>query len=233
MNRVSTSLTLAALMLFCTSGVQAGTIIKLSFAGSDSLSDIELVDGVLSTVDDGWGATTGDQLTDISYMSVLSRPAGFGSVTLDGIKLVGAPVGGVTGFALQATEEGSFSLYDPDNVLLLSGTLGNGTLSGPIGGTATGGFLTTEFGAFTGGSLMGALGDHKHTTLSISLSDVNNGEGMSLTDSDQLANFTADATANIGANAVPEPAAIGLLLIGAGVLCFTRRPARSVHGIRR
>ena len=53
--RVSTSI-LTTLILCCVSSGQAGTIIKLSF-GNDSLPDIELVGGMLSTAPDAVGAT--------------------------------------------------------------------------------------------------------------------------------------------------------------------------------
>lgn len=239
MNRVSTSIVLTAALLLCASGMQAGTIIKLNF-GTDKNADIELVDGVLSTFADAVGSSAGDQNTEVSYLSILTEQgltppeSDKSSFTLADVMLTGTVLGGVEGFALQATDGGAFALYDPNNDLLLSGTLGKGTLSGPIGGTATGGFLTTTFGNFTGGSLMPYLESHLHTTLSISLSDVNNGRGMGLNEvGTQLANFTADATANIGANPIPEPTAMSLLLIGAGVLCFTRRRGRSGRGIGR
>ena len=46
MNRVSTSIALTAALLLCTSGMQAGTIIKLTL-GTDALPDIEMIDGVV------------------------------------------------------------------------------------------------------------------------------------------------------------------------------------------
>ena len=199
---VSTSI-LTTLILFCASNVQAGTIIKLNF-GNDSLPDIELIDGVLSTAADAVGATVGDQNTDVSFLGILSGATPIegdnASLTLEGISLVGDPLTvGLT--VLQATQGGDFTLYDPSNVLLLAGALGDGTLSGPIGGTATGGFLTAEYGTFIDGSLLPLLQAHNATSssFSISLSDVNGGKGLSLTEDNALADFIADANANIGA----------------------------------
>ena len=218
MNRILSNLVITTVLLILTAPVAAGTIIKLGFS-TDSLPDIELIDAELSTADDGIGATTGDQNTEVTFLGALNgQPAIEGdnaSFSLDAINLVDSPtIFGTT--ILQATEGGSFDLYDQDNVLLLSGTLGKGTLSGPLGGTATGGFLTTEFGAFTDGSLLPtlAIDDLLQSSFSISLTDVNAGLGFG-TDSDgELEDFSADATANIGARAVPEPTAILTLVMG-------------------
>ena len=148
MNRTLSSLVITSVLLVFTVSTNAGTIIKLGFS-TDSLPDIELIDGALSTADDGIGATNGDQNTEVTFLgSLVSQPAIEGdnaSFTLDGVSLVDMPtIFGTT--ILHATEGGTFSLYDQNDSLLLAGTLGIGTLSGPIGGTATGGFLTTEFG---------------------------------------------------------------------------------------
>ncbi len=223
MNRTSL-MTFLMLVLVTSLPAQAGTIIKLGFS-SDSLPDIELVGSTISTVDDGVGATTGDQNTELTYLGVLSgEPSIEGanaSFTLDNVELSGLPTTfGTT--ILQATAGGDFSLYDQNNGLLLEGTLGSGTLSGPLGGTATGGFLTTEFGQFTGGSLLPTLQQESRllSSFSVSLTDVNNGAGFGTTGNGQLEEFQADGTANIGA-AVPEPASsvlIGIaLLLGLGI----------------
>lgn len=213
---------------FISTTASAGTIIKLGFS-TDSKPDIELLDGLLSTFDDDFGATLGDQNTEVTFLGALSGALAIegdrASFTLSDVVVSTSPtVIGST--VLQPTEGGTFSLWGPSNELLLSGTLGNGTLSGPTGGTATGGFLTTEFGSFTGGSLLTTLQGSglSESSLSISLTDVSDGTGFQIDESTQsLTNFTADATANIGGQ-VPEPAALSLGLLGLlGVLRIRRR----------
>ena len=184
-------------------------------------------------------SSAGDQNTELDFLGILSAntaiPGEFYSVTLDGIELVGEPQ--LLGpMVVQTTQNGSFRLYDPADILLLEGTLGKGYLSGSVGGTPSGGYLTTEFGAFTGGSLMDQLVSHPRSSVSISLTDINDGRGMSLSSDTPptLQDFVADGQAQIeAAIPIPEPASLGLLLIGAGALCFTRRRGRSGRGIGR
>lgn len=147
MNRWRIAATIAAALL--TAQASAETIIKLGLS-TDNLADIELVSGELSTVDDGLGATLGDQNTEVTYLNSLLAAAGgqpFGgnnlSFTMESVALDGVPAS-IGSTILQATAGGTFSLYDSNDVLLLSATLGDGILSGPVGGTATGGFLTTS-----------------------------------------------------------------------------------------
>ncbi|MDG2385301.1 MAG: hypothetical protein P8N76_26765 [Pirellulaceae bacterium] len=217
MNRTLATLVITTVFVL-TVPATAGTIIKLGFS-TDSLPDINLVDAVLSTADDGIGATSGDQNTEVTFLGALSGESTIesdnASFTLSSIDLVDNPtIFGTT--ILQATEGGSFDLYDQNNDLLLSGTLGKGTLSGPVAGTATGGFLTTEFGMFTDGSLLNILNPENllQSSFSISLTDVNGGLGLGTSAEGKLEDFSADATANIGARAVPEPAAILTVIMG-------------------
>ncbi|MCP4190302.1 MAG: hypothetical protein GY768_06720 [Planctomycetaceae bacterium] len=226
MNRTLSTLVITT-VFFLTVPATAGTIIKLGFS-TDSMPDINLIDAVLSTADDGIGATSGDQNTEVTFLGALSGEAGIesdnASFTLNAINLIDNPtIFGTT--ILQATNGGNFDLYDQNNDLLLSGTLGNGTLSGPIGGTATGGFLTTEFGMFSDGSLLDTLTPEKllQSSFSISLTDVNGGLGFSTGADGSLDDFNADATANIGARAVPEPAAVLSVIMGImSVFALTR-----------
>lgn len=218
MSRIFYTFVFTSLCLAVTAPIQGGTIIKLGFS-TDSLPDIELADGMLSTADDLIGATTGDQATEVTFLGALAGQGAIegdnASFTLEGVQLVNTPtIFGTT--ILHATEGGTFSLYDPSNVLLLAGTLGDGTLSGPIGGTATGGFLTTEFGEFTDGTLLSVLEETTslRSSFSISLTDVNGGGGFATRDNGELAEFQADATANIGAQEVPEPTTWALLCLG-------------------
>ena len=215
MNRLRITLAVASCIAIAAPATDAATIIKLGFS-TDSLPDIEMLDNELSTFDDDFGATIGDQNTEVTFLDVLSGAISIegdrASFTLSGVNLTDAPPAIIGSTLVQGTTGGNFVLYDPQNEILLSGTLGSGTLSGPFGGTATGGFLTTEFGSFTGGSLLSILDNAGQTnsSVSISLTNVNDGRGLSVTSDDKLAPFTADATANIGALAVPEPSS-GLL----------------------
>ena len=68
MNAQVRTLTLAAMMMWCVSSVYAETIVKLNL-GTDSMPDIRLVDGILSTAPDAVGATAGDQNTEVSYLA--------------------------------------------------------------------------------------------------------------------------------------------------------------------
>jgi hypothetical protein len=227
MNRITTAVLLVTL---CVSTSRASTIIKLGF-GADSLPDVELTGGILSTFDDGAGATSGDQNTQVAFLGPLSSATPIegdrGSFSLNNIVLSGEPLL-VGGTVLQLTTGGDFELYDPSNILLLSGTLGNGTLSGPIANSATGAFLTAEFGAFTGGSLMPTLDSANlvRSTFSIALTNVNSGIGLGVDlDTNTVLPFTADSTASVGGQ-TPEPAAVALALLGGLMLLPVSRLGR-------
>lgn len=226
MSRIFFCAALFALIVGSTGVSFAGTIIKLGFS-TDTRDDFEFTDGILSTFDDEFGATIGDQNTEVTFLGALGTlnpiEKDRASFTLKEVKAVGTPtLIGVT--LLQPTDGGQFALYDSSNELLLEGVLGEGTLSGPIGGPATGGFLTTRFGAFTGGSLLNTLegADLAQASFSISLIDVNQGSGLALGNSGELLPFSADATAIIGGQ-IPEPSSIALLGLGLLGLCGWRR----------
>jgi hypothetical protein len=210
--------------------VYAGTIIKLSL-GSDAAADVQFSggsSGVFGTVDDGNAATTGDQSTAVEFGDFLSGeadiPASAGSFSLDNLTASGnASTFGP--LVIQNFTGGSMNLYDAANVLLLSGTLANSALTGPIGAPATGALFTTSFANVTGGSLQpeilpGTL------TVSMSLSDINSGAGFSVggATAPVLNAFTADATLNIAAQPIPEPVAGMLIaLASAGLSTLTSR----------
>jgi hypothetical protein len=230
MNRIVTTIIAAGIVTFFASGLDAGTIIKVNFS-TDSMPDIELVNGVLSTVDDAVDSTDGDQNSEVELLGVLAEQSvnvgDNASLTFDRIQMSGPPMT-VGGMVLQSTQGGTFDLYDSSNQLLLSGTLGNGTLSGPLGNTATGGFLTTEFGTFTGGSLLPvllALGPVVRSSFSVSMTDVNDGAGLSRNVDGLLDDFSADASAIIAAQpgSVPEPSGSSLLLLGASSWAVKKR----------
>ena len=208
----------------------AGTIIKLGLGG-DAPADIDFDGTTLRTVDATVPPDPGDQKTRIDYQDFLSGMTDIvlpdASFSLGDLKAVplGSPEASVFGgfLVIQDFTGGTFELYDtaPGHGLLLSGKLANSTLTGPIGPPATGALFTTSFAMVTGGSLAPLI-DPATLTLSMNLSSINNGAGLSVTTHGgfgagvyyTLDSFQADASVNIAADqAVPEPATIGLLLI--------------------
>lgn len=218
------SLSLAVLLAV---PAQAETVIKLDF-GTDSAADLQLSGGVFSTVNNLNASTTGNQDTNVLVLDFLDPfqadiTDGTASVSLSSVNTVG-PVTMLGTTVFQPTMGGSFQIYNSANVLLLSGTLQDGVISGPIGSSRTGSFLTAVFGAFTGGTLAPHV-DPNSASLAISLTGVRsagNLNGLQVSNN-VLLDFTADATANIGA-LVPEPATGSLALLNLGaVFCSVRR----------
>jgi hypothetical protein len=212
------------------SALHAGTIIKLSL-GSDAPADVKFDGTTLSTVDATVLPVPGDQGTAIDYQDFLSGETDVvlpdASFSMSG--LTAAANASVFGnfLVIQNFTGGTFELYDtaPGYGLLLSGTLNNSTLTGPIGPPATGALFTTSFAMVTGGSLAPLI-DADTLTLSMNLSSINNGAGLKVTPVGGPAPYTldafeADASVNIAAEPVPEPASMALLLIGTLLACVS------------
>ncbi len=191
--------------------------------------------GLLSTVSDGVGATLGDQNTGITYADFLAAlfpnvtPPPSASFTLSGLQATGAAQVPLPGLVIQNFTGGSFSLYAPNNTLLLQGPITSAALSGVIGPPGTGGLFTTSLGSATAGSLKDYF---QAGTLSVSmnLTTVNGGGGFVVTPpatGGVLSAFTANAVAGIAGSpgpAVPEPTSIALILVGiAGATCGRAR----------
>jgi hypothetical protein len=213
-------------MLVLTPAVQAGTIFKLDL-GSDSAPDIEYTGGaagVLSTADDGNPTMAGDQATEIDFLDFLERPSIQGSFSLHDLAAAGTADNFGGFLVIQNFSGGTLSLYDSANVLLLSGSLGNSTLAGPIGPPATGALFTTSFASVTGGSLQSSILDNT-LTLSMSLTDINSGLGFDLSnDTPPLLNpFEAGATLNIAGQPIPEPISSALLSVGSVLAAWACR----------
>jgi len=219
---------IAALLVmgFAASTASAATIIKLNLG--DVGPDIAMNGGVLGTSNDGIAATTGNQNTAITYVGPLSGLTSIttntASFTLANVTPVGAAVQvGTT--AIQSFTGGTFSLYDPNNTLLLSGLVGNSTLTGVVGPPGTGALFSTTLTTPTGGTLASLIAPGS-VALSISLSNVNGGAGFSISPvggPGTLQNFVADATVQIDGNPVPEPASLSVLGLGAVALLRRRR----------
>jgi hypothetical protein len=201
----------------------AGTIIKLSL--SEAPADVVFSGANLSTIDDGDAATTGDQNTSAIFLDfldpleadILAPTASFslGGLTASGFPLLVPPVSPV--LVIQDFIGGTFELYDSANTLLLSGVLDDSTLTGPIGPPATGALFTTSFGLVNGGTLSPFV-DADTLTLSMSFTEINGGAGFGIgATAPVLLPFTADASVNIAAEPIPEPAAIVTLLVASSV----------------
>jgi len=140
--------------------------------------------GMLSTANDGIGSTFGDQNTAADFTGFLGNPditTNTASFTLSNLQAVGPPQVPVAGLVIQSFTGGTFQLFDPTNVLLLSGSLTTSALSGNLGplGGGTGALFTTSFNTVTGGILAPII-DPASLTLSMNLSNVNSGGGFSI-----------------------------------------------------
>lgn len=221
----------------------AETIVKLDFGTTGTVGpDIELENGILSTVNDGVAGTPGDQDTSVTFHGFVVgtegdiTPPNQGSYSLSGVSMVGSPFvvnQGLFSLVTQQTTGGTFELYGTNGDVLLTATLQDGSLHGTTGASATGGFLTANLGTFTGpasSDLFNQLAPNT-ASLAISLTDVsspNGAPGLSVGANELLQNFSADATANIGADNIgvglPEPTSISMALFGVlGILGFRRR----------
>jgi hypothetical protein len=205
----------------------AGTIIKLGLGG-DPTADVEFNGTSLFTIDDLDAATTGAQDTNIDFGDFLSGETDVlpptASFTMSGLTPSGPAtvLGGVV--VIQNFTGGSLSLYNPANVLLLSAALDGSILTGTIGSPATGSHFTTSFGLVTGGTLAPKI---KADTLSFSVSftNVNGKAGFSTSGSaaPKLDPFKADATMNIAADPIPEPASAMLAILGCMFIAVATR----------
>lgn len=240
------SLVLATAVFFSVQSASAETIIKLTFGSTGP--DVQLSNGVLTTVDDGVSTgSPGDQETTVDFDGFVETDGGMidillpeqGSFSLIGVDLVGDPiVAGAGNFSLvtQPTTGGTFELYDQHGSILLTGTLTDGSLHGTTGAAATSGFLTANLGSFTGPGSDGLnrlfkLLDPDSAAVSISLTDVistpGGSAGLMVDANGKLMDFSADATGNISAEAInnqlPEPAGVTMAVFALLGLSGMRR----------
>src|SRR5206468_1275193 len=139
--------------------------------------DVEMsAGGIFGTLNDGAAATVGDQNTAVEFTSFLDAghpdiTTPTGSFTLAGLAASGpaTPVGSTV---VQSFIGGTFSLFDPSNVLLLSGALNGSTLTGQLGPPCTGALFSTSFGTVTGGTLAPSIASSS-IALSINMTNVN------------------------------------------------------------
>jgi hypothetical protein len=203
----------------------ADTVLKLSLG---EVSPDLVFDGLtLHTVNDGNAGTTGDQNTAVDFTGFLNGipdiTTNIASFSLAGLAPQGAATVVGTVF-IQNFAGGQFSLFDPSNVLLLSGTLNASSLTGSFAPSSTGSLFTTMNGNFTGGTLLPML-QRPSFSLSLTMTNVNGGSGFVLSGAVQP--FTADSTVEIGATQqVPEPGTWSLLVFGALTAATLRRRLR-------
>src|SRR5262245_20022151 len=157
---------------------QAGTIIKLSL-GSDAAADYQYsggLNGQMSTINDGNGATFGDQDTAVEFLDFLSSfpniPAG-ASYTMSGLSANNASANLAFGYAFQDLTGGTFQLWDNLNNPLLNVQLTTSTIVAQPG-NASGAVLTTTLGTPLGGSLAPYIVPGS-VSISIALSDIKSG----------------------------------------------------------
>lgn len=180
-------------------------------------------------MDDGNAFSLGDQQTNVLFVgfdgSFADIEADAASFLLHNVLASGATdvVGGVV---VQGTQGGEFSLFAPDNTLLISGILNTGALTGGLAGSGTGSFFNTQLGVFTGGSLLSFLNGNT-LDFSLALNNIisSSGQGLHL-DGEGLEAFNASGSALIQGTEVPEPASMMLLLSGLAGLHYRRKHAK-------
>jgi hypothetical protein len=192
---------------------QAATIIKLDLGGvGPDLSFSGGPGGLLGTIDDNPPGLVGDQATNILFTSFLS---GLGSTTgsysLVGATAVGAPTPLGGGVLTQNFAGGNFKIFNSTNTLLLDVNLSNSLL---VGG-GNGAFFNITNGTVVGGSA--AITSQivgNSIGMSMTLTNINSpgGPGLSVGGGGSLNPFVGDATKEITATQVPEPAAVVLAL---------------------
>ena len=219
----------ATVVLTIASSAQANTIVKFGLSET-AMGDVQFVGGFFTTVDDGDATTIGDQNTKLTFVGPLEFLADLNtataSFTLSGVAAVGSPSVGIV--TSQATSGGTFSLYDPSNVLLLSGTLTDGAIVG--GSSDTGSFFNTTFATYNAGSLLAYISPSP-ASFSLALSAIMSNGTSGLVVNETLQPFTADASGLLTGTEVPEPATLGLLMtgiIGAAKLRRKRRELATV-----
>lgn len=227
---------LCALLCIATSTSHAATIIKLNLGNVGP--DVAMGGlGILGTMSDGIAATTGDQNTDIEYTSFLdgSNPditTTDASFTLSGL-LTAGPATVFGSLVIQPFFGGTFTLYDNDalNTVLLTGPLTSSALTGVIGPPGTGALFTTTLGSATGGTLAPLLAPGS-VSISMNMTNVITtlpvpAAGFGVGPGPILLPFVADASVNIAADPIPEPATLVFAVLGSvASIAFGRRPRR-------
>lgn len=226
----------AALVLIMMVSASASATAIMKFSLGNQGPDVAYTEGVFSTVDDGDASTTGDQNSSIRFVGILS----FMDDILSGasFSLADVMASGSTminsGVVSQSTMGGTFEVYDDVNVLLLSGSLGAGMLSGGLE-SSTGSYFNTTFATFNGGTLMSYIAPTPGA-LSVALSGILSDSGIvgmapivGCEQDCQLRNFNASADQLIDGQPVPEPGALLLLTTGIAGAIMRRRKSKMIE----
>lgn len=197
----------ASTILFAPSA-HAATLFKFDLSGAGG-GDLSLDSGTLTTIDDGNALTLGDQDTTVLFEGPLSflNDSG-GSFTLEGIAVTDPSDPSAPGGSL-ATSGGTFSFWDANNTLLLTGQLDSGLLSYSLI-SGTGSFFNTQNALFTGGTLLQYVLETP-AGFSLALANINLTQGTGFS-------FKGDADGLVTGSGVPtevpEPSTVTLLLSG-------------------
>jgi hypothetical protein len=207
----------------------AETVLKFNLDGFGFGGDVASTSSAFVTVDDGNPAVTGDQTTNVAFTGFLDPLfmdiTSGASFSLSGVMASGN-AGQQGGILLQETMAGMFTLYDDSNSVLLQGNIDQGFIFG--GAISTGSFFTTTPVLYTGGSLL-PLMEPDSGNLSLSLTDVRtNGTTGMVVLGGVLQDFTADATGQLEASAVPEPSVMGMAALASVLVIRRRRKRRKV-----
>ena len=219
---------LTAATLLCMAGPSnADTILK--FGLSETGPDVEYDGTTFSTVDDGDASTLGEQNTGFNFTGpldgVIADIFANASFTLSNVLASGAAQV-VSNTVVQASTGGSFSAYDENNNLLLSGSIADGALTGSTG-SSTGSYFNLNTVTFTGGSLLPFL-IADSGGISIAMSGILSQGGVPslVVNNGVLAPFSGNSTGLVdGQGAIPEPATALLLVSGAIGAAIRRRKA--------
>jgi hypothetical protein len=229
---IFTAVAACALVYANCDSLSAATIIKLNLG--NVTPDLQMnAAGLLGTANDGNNATAGDQDTDVQFTGFL-EPAPdittpIASISLSNLLRTGA-ADLVTnpGLVTQAFVGGSFGLYDPSNTLLLSGTISTSSLVGTLSPPGAGGVFTTGVVLVTGGVLADLIVPNS-LALSLNLTNVNGGNGFSVTGGLVLNPFVTDTSLNISGN----PTTIGENFPEPGTLMLAAVAMIAATGFRR
>lgn len=223
---------ICSLLSASASQTMGATILKLNLGGTGPDVGMDGL-GEFSTVPDGNAATTGDQDTNVEFTDFLDGvfvdiPTTIASFTLSGVARDGAP-NLSPGLIVQQYIGGSLQLYGPApmNELLLDATLAESAVIGLDNGSGNGSFFNVTVGTATAGTLLPYVVANS-IGINMPLTNVTTGGNSGfLVQGNVLQPFEADASANITADAVPEPATALMVIVAGSISALSSGRRRS------